>query len=287
MKKLLVALIAVVVIGASVAFGYFIAKHPSDKGDSKPSVSVGASDNTNNTDESTGKPNASGETSKSAPSSDGDQSDKTTGGKNNSGKSSLSELIIGSWTDNANFSGYEFQKDGVMKVTYFNMELLELDDVISGTYTGTYSLDGDKLTVNYTIYSKAITKSYTVKADENTLTMTDEKGESAIYVKKGASATMKNVDKKLLGAWSSSLNGYEFKDTGVVAITFIDLSSMGITLPINGTVNGVYTVDGDNLTIKYSIYTGVITKKFKYKIDGKVLTLTDKKSGDKGTYIKK
>lgn len=280
MKKILVALIAVVVIGASVAFGYFIAKNPADKGDNKPSVSVDATDNT---DESTNKPSSSGETEKPSQASSAAESDKSDSGSSKS----LSKLILGSWTDNANFSGYEFQEGGVMKVTYFNMELLELDDVISGTYTGTYSLDGDKLTVDYTIYSKAVTKSYTVKADENTLTLTDEKGESAIYVKKGASATMKNIDEKLLGAWSSSLNGYEFKDTGVVAITFIDLSSMGITLPINGTVNGVYTVDGDTLTIKYSIYTGVITKKFKYKIDGKVLTLTDTKSGDKGTYIKK
>lgn len=294
-KKILVALIAVVVIASSVAFGWYIGRHPADTDNSdknsKPYVDV----ESDNTVGGTNKTTASDEASKS----DSDDSDKTTESKDNRDETeadktekdngdekSLSELIIGSWTDNANFSGYEFKEDGIMKVTYFNMELLDLDDVISGTYTGTYSLDGNKLTVNYTIYSKAVTKTYTIKADENTLTLKDSSGDSAIYVRKGASTKMDNVDKALLGSWKSNLNGYEFKDTGVVAITYIDLSSMGITLPINGTVNGVYTIDDDVITIKYSIYTGVIKKKFKYQIDGKVLTLTDTESGDKGTYIK-
>lgn len=298
MKKLLIALIAIVVIGASVAFGWYIGRHPADNGENinnKPYVDVDATDNTS---ESTSEIDSEDKTEESTlDKSETQISDEKTDSKDNTEKEtttkkkdktekSVEELLIGSWTDNANFSGYEFMKDGIMKVTYFNMELLELDDVISGTYTGTYTLDGNKLTVNYTIYSKAITKSYKVKVDENTLTLKDETGESAIYVRKGASSVMKNVDKKLLGSWKSNLNGYEFKDTGVVAITFIDLSSMGITLPINGTVNGVYTLDGDTLTIKYSIYTGVIKKKFKYKIDGKVLTLIDTESGEKGNYIK-
>ncbi len=302
-KKILVALIAVVVVAASVAFGWYIGRHPADSSDntnSKPYVEVGNKDNTADTedeDESTlksdnSKDNSSNteqdETKKSDPSGNGktDSKNNTSDTKTDSTEKDVKELLIGSWTDNANFSGYEFMEDGVMKVTYFNMELLDLDDVISGTYTGTYTFDGKKLTVNYTIYSKAVTKVYTVKVNENTLTLKDEKGESSIYVRKGASAVMENVDKKLLGSWKSNLNGYEFKDTGVVAITFIDLSSMGITLPINGTVNGVYTLDGDTLTVKYSIYTGVIKKKFKYSIDGKVLTLTDLESGEKGTYIK-
>lgn len=296
-KKILVALIAVVIIASSVAFGWYIGRHPADNsGDSdnsKPYVDVDKNDPV----ESTGEVSTSKKESQSASDDDVDDSSEnkgdktensdTTADKNNTDKEkTLKELIVGSWTDNANFSGYEFKEDGIMKVTYFNMELLELDDVISGTYTGTYSIDGNKLTVNYTIYSKAVTKTYTAKADENTLTLKDASGDSAIYVRKGASTKMENVDKKLLGKWKSNLNGYEFKDTGVVAITYIDLSSMGITLPINGTVNGVYTLDGDVITIKYSIYTGVIKKKFKYSIDGKVLTLIDTESGDKGTYIK-
>ncbi|MDD6022162.1 MAG: hypothetical protein ACI4GA_01805 [Acutalibacteraceae bacterium] len=278
MKKLLVALIAVIVIGASIAFGYFIAKHPSDNKDNTPSVSVNVSADAAESTSESGASSSAGETTEKTTSNESTEK----GGKSDSVK----ELILGSWTDNANFSGYEFLPDGIIKVTYFNMETLDLEDVISGTYTGTYELDGNNLTINYTIYSKAVTKSFKVKVDENTLTLTDEKGEDAIYVRKGASAVMKNIDKKLLGSWKSNLNGYDFKETGIVAITYIDLSSMGINIPINGTVNGVYTINGDELTIKYSIYSGVITKNFKYKIDGKVLTLTDKKSGEKGTYIK-
>lgn len=275
-KKIAFAFVAVLVIGASIAFGWFMARN-TQGGTDKPSVDV----NSPAYSESTGESDADIENT-TEEKSEAQTSEKET----EADSGSLEKMILGQWTDNANFSGYEFSEDGIMKVTYFNMALLELDDVISGTYTGTYTLEGNKLTVSYTIYSKAVVKTYKVEADENTLTLTDEKGESSIYVKKGASSKMDNVDKKLLGAWKSNLNGYEFKDTGVVAITFIDLSSMGITLPISGTVDGVYTLDGDKLTIKYSIYSGVIEKNFKYKIDGKVLTLTDLKSGDKGTYIK-
>lgn len=283
MKKLFISLLAVIVIIASVAFGWFMAKN-SVSSDDTTSANVQTDENSDETDEKTSDDTdyeSTVETS-SATKTDGEGSL----GVYPTDAETISKLILGEWTDNANFSGYEFMEDGIMKITYFNMALLELDDVISGTYTGTYKIEGNKITVSYTIYSKAVTKTYTVNVDDNTLTLKDEKGESAIYVRKDASTKMDDVDKKLLGSWKSNLNGYEFMDTGVVAITFIDLSSMGINLPINGTVNGVYTLDGNKLSVKYSIYTGVIEKNFKYEIDGKVLTLTDLSSGDVGTYIK-
>lgn len=272
MKKIIIAVVALAaVVAASMAAGYGIAKHPWEK---TPTV---------NTSEMTSVQT----TEAQSPDSQTTQKieDEQTTGKHNNSSSDIS-LLLGAWTDNANFSGYEFFDNGTMKVTYFNMGVINLDDVIEGTYQGTYTVDGDNLTISYTIYSKAITKKYKFAVDENTLTL-KEGSEEAIYVRKGAYATMDNVDKKLLGKWSSNLSGFEFKDTGVVSITYIDLGSMGINLPINGTVDGVYTINGDEITIKYSIYTGVIEKTYKYKVEKDTLTLTEKGKNETGTYIRK
>lgn len=277
-KKILIALIAIVVVGASMGFGYFIAKHPAEKPTEKPTINTASTTN--------GKADNEKETTKNSDTTEQSEKNTTSVSATKESGSSQQELLLGQWSDNANFSGYEFFDNGTMKVTYFNMAVINLEDVIEGTYTGTYTVDGDKLSVSYTIYSKAITKNYTFKVDENTLTL-KEGGDEAIYVRKNADTIVENIDEALLGKWSSNLSGFEFKDTGVVAITFIDLGSMGINLPINGTVDGVYCVKGDEVSIKYSIYTGVIEKTYKYKIEKDTLTLTEKGTNESGTYIRK
>lgn len=270
-RKILITLIALVVIGSSIGFGYYIAKHPASENDTKPTVNTLS---TVTTDSALKDDTSSFQTEATALST-GTEADI-----------SKDNLLLGAWTDNADFSGYEFFENGTMKVTYFNMALINLEDVIEGTYTGTYSVDGDKLTVSYTIYSKAITKNYIYKVEENTLTL-KEGGDEAIYIRKGAETAIEAIDEKLLGKWSSNLSGFEFKDTGVVKITFIDLGSMGINLPINGTVDGIYSVSGDELKIRYSIYTGVIEKTYKYSVDKDTLTLTEKGTNESGVYIRK
>lgn len=272
-KKVLIALIALVVVGASMSFGYFIAKHPAQK-DNNTSSSSEVTESSNKASE-----NLSNVLEDTSQMSEESQSQ-------NDQSSSDTSLLLGAWTDNANFSGYEFFDDGTMKVTYFNMALINLEDVIEGTYNGTYSIDGEKLTISYTIYSKAITKNYSFKVDENTLTLNGD-GEEAIYIRKGANAVMENVDSELLGKWSSNLSGFEFKENGVVSVTYIDLSSMGINLPINGTVDGIYTIQDDEITIKYSIYTGVIEKTYKYCIEKNTLKLTEKGTNETGIYTRK
>lgn len=270
-KIILIVLIAAVVVAASMGFGYFIAKHPSDNAASQTESESVFEDETEYSQSTSQVTQPTESTTDSAEKTDSDKD--------------AASLLLGAWTDNANFSGYEFFDNGTMKVTYFNMEMINLDEVINGKYTGTYTVDGNRLTISYTIYSKAITKSYVFSVDENTLTLKGD-GEEAIYVRKGAETLMENVDKKLLGKWKSNLSGFEFKDTGVVAITFIDLNSMGINIPINGTVDGIYTIDGDEVTIKYSIYTGVIEKTYKYSVEKDVLSLTEKGSHETGTYIR-
>ncbi len=299
-KKVLIALICVVVIGASIGFGYFIAKNPAD-GSSANGTTVSETENNpsdngddNNSDDAeiNGDGSDSGNDSNSEnndTNGNGSVNDENTTNKTTQSDSTLASKIIGAWTDNANLSGYEFLEGGIVKITYFNMSSINLEDVIDGTYTGTYTVNGDKLTISYTIYSKATTKEYTVDVNDNLLTMTASDGSKSVYVRKGTEAVVEtegDVDDELLGKWTSNLSGYEFKEKGVVSITYIDLSAMGINLDINGKVDGVYTVSGDTINIRFSIYSSVIEKDYTYSIDGRVLTLTDKESGEKGTYIK-
>lgn len=267
-KRIIIVLISVLVVAASMGTGFIIAKKTGQK-----------SENIAESTQQTSASELSGETEAS------DEPSTTVLQSGSESSNSEKTLLLGMWTDNANFSGYEFFEDGTMKVTYFNMSLLNLDDIIDGTYTGTYKIDGDKLIIYYTIYSKAVEKTYTFSVDEKTLTL-KEGGDEAVYVRKGAETAMESVDKALLGKWKSNLSGYEFKDTGIVTITYINLESMGIKLPISGTADGVYTLNGDEVTIKYSIYSGVIEKTYKYSIDGNILTMTEKGTSDTGTYIK-
>lgn len=272
LRNILIALICLVVIGASVGLGYYIAKHPADNKPSQDSSSTSQPNEQTDNDIENSEDNSSSNNSETSNTSQN--------------KGDIANAILGKWNDNANLSGYEFLEGGVVKVTYFNMSSINLEDIIDGTYTGTYVIDGNKITVSYTIYSKAVVKEYTADISENLLTLTATDGNKSVYVREGTEEKMENTDNELLGSWSSNLSGYEFKDTGVVSITYIDLSSMGINIPISGKVDGVYTVDGDTLNIKFSIYSAVIEKKYTYSIDGKILTLTDKESGEKGTYIK-
>lgn len=278
-KKILIAAICLVVVGASIGFGYYIAKHPADRGNADNTT---ASDTTEAVGGGYAEDNDvyEDDTTVNIGSEDGTTLTPSAG-------NDLATAILGQWTDNANLSGYEFLEDGIMKVTYFNMSALNLEDIVDGTYRGTYTLEGDKLTISYTIYSKAIVKKYTVKVENNNLYMTSSEGDRAVYVRKGTSPSVNTtVDAKLLGKWSSNLSGYEFKEDGSVIITYIDLGALGIDLGFKGEAKGIYTLDGDNLNIKYSIYSSVIEKKYAYSINGSILTLTDRESGEKGTYIK-
>ncbi len=273
-KIILIAVAAVIVIAASVSVGYFMASRSAEpETDGKTASAAATTDTptaaagteTTEKAEPTTEPAAYGE-----PVND----------------SETAKLLLGKWMDSAKFSGYEFMDGGVMKVTYFNMSALKLDNIVEGTFTGTYLLNGDRLTISYTAYSEAVEKVYRVRIEDNLLYLTDAKGEKAMYMREGAKNEAKAIDERLLGEWKSNLSGFEFKADGTVTITYINLESMGINIPISGTAEGVYTVSGDTLEIKYSIYTGLIQKTYTYSIDGNVLTLIQKGSGEKGTYTK-
>lgn len=322
----------------------------------------------------------------------------------------LKTAILGLWRDSADMSGYKFQTDGYVEVTYVNLTVPVINVPINGTAKGTYSLKGNELTVSFSIYSKTITKRYTASVENNTLRLIDrEDGETATYTKvdesEAVSTTMQNaqsittqpvvipsgiygdwisgagdieytffengtfcvtykdakvpeiskgeingkyngvfmtdddedsivlqfsMDSKkvtvkydykltqnalsfegseddttifvrkqissapadassLLGAWSDSadMSGYNFKDGGIVEITYVNFTVPVINMPINGTYNGTYTLDGNRIRITASIYSNTISDEYTYSIDGNTLTLTAVDDGEISTYHKK
>ncbi len=74
-----------------------------------------------------------------------------------------------------------------------------------------------------------------------------------------ATTVASQLEELILGKWidSANMSGFEFFSNGTVAFTYVNLESFNI--PFEGKAeNGVYVIDGDILTIKYSIYSATI-----------------------------
>ena len=107
------------------------------------------------------------------------------GGSGYNSSSSASDLI-GKWTDGANMSGFNFKQGGSVDVTYVNFTIPVINMPINGTYSGTYSVSGGRVTVNFSIYGKAIINSYEFAVAGDTLTLKNvEDGEITTYRRAG------------------------------------------------------------------------------------------------------
>jgi len=282
-KKILIGCICAVVVLASIAFGYFIAKNPSEY-EKTPSASENSTSEYYQENTSTKEENSYDDVTYLTDTYSYEPTSKST---TEADEEDIKRLIIGKWSDDANLYGYEFFEDGTVNITLFNMSSLNLDSS-SGVITSNYTLSGNILNIKYTLYSETINHTYSVSVTKTKLTLIDEDGKKSILTKDdGDFEEMEGYNPALIGKWSSELNAYEFLKNGKVNITYIDLSGFGIELPLNTTAQGTYEIDGDELTISYSIYSSVIEKKFKYSIDNDILTLTDLENGKSGEYRKK
>lgn len=321
---------------------------------------------------------------------------------------SLETLIIGKWMDSANMSGFEFKQGGAVSVTYVNLTIPVINFPVNGTANGSYTIVGNQLTVNFSIYTKTISNTYTASVSNNTLTLvSSDDGETSTYEKQLESETttassassvtsndsqtttaaapvqdgiygswqnsdgslkytfnktgivniaFQNADidgqkytgqcdgvfilngtnkitiqysvlskqftdeytyslsdnslelkksrknklllirseqsaapgNELIGNWqdSSKMSGFNFKESGIVDVTYVNFTVPVINMPINGTYTGGYSVDGDKLKINFSIYSNSIELNYTYKIEGNTLTLTDAEDGKVSVYTK-
>lgn len=196
---------------------------------------------------------------------------------------SLSELIIGKWTDSANMSGYEFFADGTVNVTYVNLTVPILNIPVNGTAKGTYTLDGDMLTTKYSIYSATIEGKFRVSVENNMLSMYNlEEHETATYTKDTGTAPDATVsvgqadETELVGSWVNSDCSvrYSFNNDSTVNMTFSGASIPAISSkPVSGSYKGVYVTDENAVTIQYSVDSKKITETFEYTTSKNTLTL--------------
>ena len=96
-----------------------------------------------------------------------------------------------------------------------------------------------------------------------------------------------NLATQILGKWrdGSDTSGYEFKADGRVVLTYIDLGFIGFDV-VNGDMTGVYTLEGNKLTIDTSFYAGTITISFTASVSDNTLTLVSTNNGTVFTYAR-
>lgn len=183
--------------------------------------------------------------------------------------------IVGSWISGDGTVSYSFSKDGTMSFT--------LDGDV---FTGVYMAIGDEVTIQYTAGRRKVTEKYTYKISKNSLSLEDGK-DTTILIRRGTQY-VPSAESELLGKWrdGADMSGYEFLEGGVAKITYVNLTIPVINMPINGTFTGSYTVNGDKLTVNFTIYGNAITDSFTFSVKDNVLSLIDAE-GENATYFKK
>ena len=171
----------------------------------------------------------------------------------------LSELLLGKWTDSAQMSGFEFFENGKVSFTYANLSALGVNS--DGTIeNGTYELNGNKLTIAYSIYSATIEKVYEVSIEDDELRMknTDD-GKTSTYIRTDSFENIEptqgtSVPDELMGSWENKNIGksYKFSQNGKVTVTVYGKSYEGVYLTEDTTVMIQYTADGKKNTEKYT-----------------------------------
>jgi hypothetical protein len=184
----------------------------------------------------------------------------------------LSELLIGKWSDSAGMSGFEFFSDGKASFTYANLGALGIS--FDGKLeNGTYKLEGNKLTIAYSIYSATIDKTYEISIEDDVLKMkrTDD-GKTSSYIRTDSFEGMDIVTNgistpdELIGSWENKAlsKSYSFAQNGKV------------TVKVKGeSFGGVYVTEGNDVTIQYSAAAVKCTEKYSFAVTKSNLALTD------------
>lgn len=214
---------------------------------------------------------------------------ETTVSQTTSKPTSVGDELFGSWSNQDASIKYEFKADGTVLVSLSDVILPDVGTVlISGSFDGVYLTDGDEVIIQYSAFSKKITEKYNFAVSKNTATFTDNSGKTVTFTREGTGYKPSNED-DLLGIWrdSANMSGYEFKENGIAKITVVNLKIPIIDRDLNGTFSGSYEINGNEITISFSIYGKTVSESYIYEINGNILSLTNKSDNNVSTYLKK
>lgn len=203
----------------------------------------------------------------------------------------VDDELTGTWGSADATIRYQFDGNGIVTMAFAKAELPEASrKEISGSYTGVYVTEGDKLTIQFLLDGERATQSYSYSASTKTLSLVDNKGNTILFLRDGIGALPEGTTREedLLGKWrdSTGSRGYRFMDGGLVEITYVDINIPVVNIPINGSFRGTYDIDGDTLVLRYSAYTRTVTERFSFSVSGNALTLTNLDSGAETTYTR-
>ncbi len=200
----------------------------------------------------------------------------------------LSDEIVGSWINADSSIRYKLKDDNTAEISFTNASVSSIStSALNGNYNGIYLTEGSSIIIQFTVNGNKVTQKFDFAVSKNTLSFTDETGNTDIYIREGT-GFVSSGESDLIGKWTDGVNmsGYEFKEGGVVEITYVNFTVPVVNIPINGTFTGSYSTDGNSITISYSIYGNSVVDTFEYSIASNSLTLKSA-DGNISTYIKK
>ena len=205
--------------------------------------------------------------------------------------SAANEDLEGTWVDSESKIRYTFHEDSTVTASFSNAVIPSISDVpLNGTYSGNYLSQQNKLIIQLTIGNIKTTRQLNYAVTTNSLSLTDESGKTDLFSREGTGNSVPSIFEveSLIGTWKDSTgsSGYKFNDGGVVEITYVDFVVPVINMPINGKFKGTYSVNGNEITLRYSALGRYVSSTYTYSVSGNTLTMTDKDSGKVSTYTK-
>ena len=204
---------------------------------------------------------------------------------------SVDDELTGTWGSADATMRFQFDGNGIVVMAFAKADLPQISrKPISGSYTGVYIANGSEMTIQFLLDGERATQTYQYSVGTKTLALTDNKGNTILFLRDGIGALPENTSREedLIGKWrdATGARGYRFMDGGLVEITYVDINIPVINIPINGSFRGSYEVNGDTLTLRYSAYTRSVTENFTFSVSENALTLTNTETGAVSTYTK-
>ncbi len=172
--------------------------------------------------------------------------------------------LIGGWVKNDGSAVYVFAADGSF--------ILEKGGV---QQTGIYLCQGKNVIIQYNDGTQNVTLQYQFTVTKNSMILSNS-AEKLSFTRQGTGQNGGgSVNEGIIGKWSDSskMSSYEFKEGGVVVITYMNFTVPVINMKISDSFDGTYTVKGDTLTVSYSVYQTSLSDTYEFEINGDVLTL--------------